>query len=243
MKDGVAVKRIDFLLAKRFFERYEHLGNCGLGVWHWGAFVGKDLIAAVSFGTACFAANRGAISLIAKQFGIHVYQVCRGGTAPDAPFNTPSYMTSSGLRELQDLRGNCLVVAYADREYNEIGTIYQACNALYTGRTKPKNQSNYRIHGRMMSGWLVRKKFGTRSLSALKLIDPNAVKVLLNRKYRYVFVQVSKQLRKQVLEALHPLTLPYPTRATENVARMDVATLVKRRTQRYSGGSKAALSL
>src|SRR5208282_3728 len=148
--------RISAPLASEFFNRYEHLGNCGLGVWHWGSYLSGELVGVVSFGTTCFAANRGRLGRIASGFGLRVYQVTRGGTALGAPHNTPSRTVSGALKELQKDRGECLVVAYADRRFNEIGTIYQACNALYTGQTNPKDQSNYLMHGKLISGWVIR---------------------------------------------------------------------------------------
>ena len=143
--DSLRLQRINYSEADKFFERYEHLGNCGLGVWHWGAYLGEQLVAVVSFGTTCFATNRGLLGSIAASFGLKIYQICRGGTVNGAPFNTPSRVVSGALNHLRRERGDCLVVAYADRAYHEVGTIYQACNAFYTGQTDPKDQANYVI--------------------------------------------------------------------------------------------------
>jgi hypothetical protein len=232
----IRLQKIDFATAARFFATYEHLGNCGLGVWHWGAFAPQlaskkddELIGAVSFGTTCFSRNRGLLSSVAVKFGLNIYQICRGGTASSAPFNTPSRVVSMALAELEKLRGPCLVVAYADRTYNEVGTIYQACNALYTGLTNPKDQANYIINGKLTSGWLVRKRYGTRSMKALRLIEPNIVKLPLNNKYRYVFVQAPPRERARILRELRPLLLPYPTRDSERIPPMNASQLVKTR--------------
>jgi hypothetical protein len=224
------IQRISYAYARGFFERYEHLGNCGLGVWHFGGFLDKQLIAAVSFGTTCFAKNRGPLASIAQEFGLGMYQISRGGTATDAPFNTPSRVVSAALDSFRGARGDCLVVAYADRIFNEIGTIYQACNAIYTGLTDPKNQANYLIAGRVTSGWLVRKRFGTRDINLLRRIDGDIVKLPLRRKYRYVFVLASDRRRKAILRALSPLSLPYPSREAEDIPAMDISKLVKNRT-------------
>jgi hypothetical protein len=222
----IRLERIDFATAQQFFQKYEHLGNCGLGVWHWGAFCGTQLIATVSFGTTCFGKRRGALQHITAEFGLETYQIARGGTVSNAPLNTPSRVLSSALNEFHRFRGDCLVIAYADRAYNEVGTIYQACNGLYTGNTQPKNQSNYFMCGREMSGWSVRKKFGTRSMESLRRIDINVVKMPLSSKYRYVFVQASRATRNRILEALRPLVKPYPSRSAENIPSMNIQQLV-----------------
>ncbi len=39
--------------AAEFMETFEHLGNVGLGVWHWGLEVGGDIVGVVSYGTPC----------------------------------------------------------------------------------------------------------------------------------------------------------------------------------------------
>lgn len=133
------------------------------------------------------------------------------------------------MRSLREERGDCLVVAYSDRAFNEIGTIYQACNALYTGLTDPKDQANYVIFGKLTSGWVVRKRFGTRAIGALKKHDPAAMKLPLSRKYRYVFVQASPRKKAKVIAALRPLIREYPNRASENVQPMNIAALVRER--------------
>jgi hypothetical protein len=227
----LVVQRIDHAQASSFFEKYEHLGNCGLGVWHWGGFIECELITAVSFGTTCFAKSRGELANIAKEFDLGMYQISRGGTAPRAPFNTPSQVVGAALRGFRNERGDCLVVAYADRFFNEVGTIYQACNAIYTGLTEPKNQANYMIGGRILSGWVIRKRFGTRNIDLLKRFDSSAVKLPLRRKYRYVFPLSSGARKKAILRALSQLSLPYPRRETENIPPMDVSKLVKRRAR------------
>jgi hypothetical protein len=228
-REEITVRPVSYATARQFFARYEHLGNCGLGVWHWGGFLGQDLIAAVSFGTACFTLRRGLIGDIARRYGLGVYQICRGGTVPSAGFNAPSCVLAAALRQFERERGNCLIVAYADRRYNEVGTIYQACNGLYTGVTNPKDQSNYFLHGRLLSGWVVRKRFGTRAIERLREVDPNVRKIPLNPKYRYVFARAEHRVRETVISALRETIYPYPTRASEKIGSMAIAELVAAR--------------
>lgn len=236
--DTFSVTAIDHVTARKFFEKYEHLGNCGLGVWHYGAVNRSTLVGVISFGTACFTAKRGLFSGIAKDFGLRVYQICRGGTISAAPRNTASWVLSRALIFQQE-RGSCLVVAYADRAFNEMGTIYQACNGLYTGQTEPKNQANYIVEGRWMSGWLVRKKYGSRSMETLKRIDGNVVKIPLSAKYRYVFVQAPPLKKHMVIRALQPRILPYPKRHIEQIPSMDVGRMITRRVVQKSSDSRS----
>jgi hypothetical protein len=237
------IERIDWRTATAFFQKYEHLGNCGLGVWHWGAIADGHLIGVVSFGTTCFARSRGSLSNVANQFGLAVYQVCRGGTRPRAPRNTPSRILCHAMRELRRERGDCLIVAYADSVYKEVGTIYQACNGLYMGQTNPKDQSNYIIKRRLLSGWLVRKKYGTRAMDKLKKVDARVIKIPLTKKYRYVFIQATPLAKARVLRILRPFALPYPKRASENIEPMRVADLVDHRVAIYASSACKANEL
>jgi hypothetical protein len=225
----VTVRAIDHSSAREFFEQYEHLGDCGLGVWHYGALHDSALIGVISFGTTCFTVKRSPFSDIARQFALKTYQICRGGTIGDAPRNTASWVLSRALKMFQQERGSCLVVAYADRLFNEMGTIYQSCNGLYTGKTNPKNQANYIIEGRWMSGWLVRKKYRSRSMDSLRRIDKNVVKIPLTAKYRYVFVQTPPLKKRMIIRSLEPLLLPYPKRKAEKIPSMNIPQLVKSR--------------
>jgi hypothetical protein len=232
-RNTVSVRTVDYVLAQKFFEKYEHLGNCGLGVWHYGAVCGSTVLGVVSFGTACFTAKRGLFSQIAGDFDLKMYQICRGATIVNAPCNTASWVLSRALKMFQQEHGSCLVVAYADRVFNEMGTIYQACNGFYTGQTDPKNQANYIVKGRWMSGWVVRKKYGTRSMRALRRLDKNVVKIPLTPKYRYVFVQAPPLKKQLVTRALRPFVLPYPKRNIEQIPSMDIALLISRKAMNF----------
>ena len=108
-----------------------------------------------------------------------------------------------------------VVVAYADRVFNEMGTIYQACNGLYTGKTDPKDQANYVVRGKWMSGWLVRReKYGSRSMETLRrfriLIEgsedsPAAQSIAMSS---WDTLLLKKQM---IIRALAPLIRPYPS--------------------------------
>jgi len=221
------IRPISFAEAAAFYQRYEHLGTPGRGVYHWGAFDGVNLLASVSFGTAGFGLHRGLFADIAKRHGLRVYQLTRGGTAPMAPRCTGSWIVSRGLRAVRALRGDCIVVAYSDTEFNEIGTIYQAANLLYLGKTNPKGQSDYVINRRRMSGWKVRRLFGTRAMANLTEIDPGIVRSPLRPKLRYAYLAMGRRRKDLVLAELASLIQPYPKRDSEGVGSMDSLGLAR----------------
>lgn len=206
--------------AHAFMLEFEHLGNVGLGVWHFGMIVGERLACVLCFGVPCFSTNRGALGELATKHGVRVLQLCRGGTSSRAPRNSPSRAIGLTLGVVQKELGDSIVVAYADPFYGEVGTIYQACNAVHTGWTEPKGQANYILHGRRFSAWTIRKMFGTRSLRLLKEIDPQVVVEQLRPKIRYVLIAAAGSRRRKLLKDLRRLHRPYPTREALGIASM-----------------------
>ena len=213
----VRVSRAD---AEAFMLEFEHLGNVGLGVWHFGMVVEGRLACVLSFGVPCFSMGRGVIGELATKHGVRVLQLCRGGTSRGAPRNSPSKAIGLAMRVIYRQFGNCMIVAYADPQCHEVGTIYQACNAVHTGWTKPKGQANYILHGRRLSAWTVRRRYGTRSLVRLRAIDPDVVVEQLRPKIRYVLVAASSSCRRKLMRDLRNLQQPYPKREELNIESM-----------------------
>jgi len=224
------VSQIGADTANEFIEDYEHLGNIGLGVWHFGLFHSGSLVSVVSFGVPCFASGRGQLGTVAEECNARIFQLCRGATVFHAPKNSGSRAISLALRAMYQMHGQCLVVAYADTHFSEVGTIYQACNAVYTGKTNPKGQADYIIHGRRVSGWVVRKRYGTRCRKALRKIDRDMEILPLRRKFRYVLVAGPSRFRRHCYNRLEPLRQPYPKRSQLGIPEMNVADLVGNRS-------------
>lgn len=198
--------------ANDFFSRFEILGNVGLGVWHWGLYRLGHLQSVVTFGTPCFGGKRGWISDIAESNNARVLQLCRGGTIPRADTGVPSKAISLACRSMRELVGPFVAVAYADESLGEIGTIYQAAGAIYTGMTKPKGQANYTMGGKMLSAWQVRRKYGTRDRTKLRKIDPGVEIHLLRPKHRYVFVSAARLMKRRITKQFSIRSEPYPQR-------------------------------
>lgn len=214
------IKRITKQEAQEFYSKYEHLGNCGLGVWHYGIFSEGRLISTVSFGPTSFNPQRSSIAAVARKYKVRIIQLTRGGTRFDAPKNTASKAVSLAFQEIKKEFGNTIIVAYSDTKWNEIGTIYQSTNFLYLGQTNPKGQANYVINGRKMSGWTVRKKYHTRSMLKLLEVDSSAQRILLTPKHIYLYINASKQMRHRVYCEIKELTKPYPKRSDFAVGSM-----------------------
>lgn len=221
MKNEYNVIKITEKAASEFMEKHEAMGNIGLGVWHYGLFDEDNLLSVVSYGMPCFSINRTLVGSIAKKFNCRVIQLCRGGVVMGSPKNIASQLIGSANKILYKEFGNLMIIAYADPEFSEIGAVYQASNALYLGQTNPKNQSNYIIEGIWLSGWDVRKKYGTRDFEKLKSIDPAAKKFPLSSKYKYLFIKATASVQSKIHLHLGKYKLPYPKKITERIRKFD----------------------
>jgi hypothetical protein len=209
------IQRIARTEADDFLARFEILGNVGLGVWHWGLHYEDDLLSVITFGTTCFGGQRGWIAKMATTNGVRVLQLCRGGTVPDVAKGLPSRAISLACKAMQGVHGPFIAVAYADETLGEIGTIYQASGAIYTGLTRPKGQANYVINGKFKSAWQIRRTYGTRDRKSLAQIDPNVSVILLKPKHRYLFVCAPKWIKKRITAELLEYVQPYPKRSLQ----------------------------
>lgn len=230
MTNGYHVRKVTEEVAVDFMKSYEVMGNVGLGVWHYGLFDINNLLSVVSYGMPCFALNRTFVGNIANKFECKVIQLCRDSVTPDAPKNIASQIICSANHLLYKEYGNLIIVAYADPEFGEVGAVYQAANAIYLGKTNPKDQSNYVIEGIWLSGWDVRKKYGTRDFEKLKKIDPSVKRYPLTPKYKYIFIKVPSVTRKKLLMELQKEKNPYPKKITEDV-RSYLTNIKKNKTK------------
>ena len=212
LKNHSQVKSLSHFQAGLFLRNYELLGNSGLGVWNWGLFENNNLTSVVSYGVPNFSQKRGFISDIGRRTGVKIFQLCRGASSEFAHPHASSYLVSVASHLIYKWKGPMIIVAYANPILGEIGTIYQACNAIYTGLTNPKGQANYLIYGQKRSGWVVRKKYKTRSLAKLRNLDPNVEVYRLMPKHRYVFLACSKLKKQQIAKLFDAYVLPYPKR-------------------------------
>ncbi|MCL1857692.1 MAG: hypothetical protein FWF92_00460 [Oscillospiraceae bacterium] len=219
INDGIV--SINKTEAEVFYKKYEHLGNCGLGVWHYGYYVDGVLLSVVSFGTANFNPKRSFIGKIAAAHNVKIIQLTRGGTLYDAPSNTPSKVIALVLKAIMKRFGNTIIIAYSDTKFYEVGTIYQASNFLYLGCTNPKNQSNYIVNGKQYTGWTIRKKYGTRNMSTLvNELELNIKKITLSEKHQYVYINTSPLIKKSIKNCLNYKIKAYPKRDVLQIGSM-----------------------
>jgi len=214
--DDVKVIPIDWKEAKRFITIYEWVGNMGTSKHCFGLFIGGRLVSVVCYGP--LVAPTHYASILGKELSKSAIQLCRGASTYWAPKWAPSKLISNSLKILHRTQKISVVLAYADPEAGEIGTIYQACNAFYLGETSSGGGKRYVINGHSYDPRKVVKKFGSRSHAHLLKIDPSYESITIKPKHRYVFILGSRKEREGILARIMPLISAYPKRDTSIMA-------------------------
>jgi len=116
-----------------------------------------------------------------------------------------SQVLGACIRELKkDAPQVKIIVSYADRNQDHIGTIYQATNWLYMDERS--NERGIMLKGKLTHRRSISKKYGNSGIAWLKKhVDPNTHVVKGKPKIKYVFPMNKWERRK-----LNKLAKPYP---------------------------------
>lgn len=183
----------------------------GTSKYCYGLLFGEELASVVCYGPPV------APSKYRQTFGDgvdgHILQLCRGASTYWSPTWGPSKLISKSLILLSETLGIKVVVAYADPDAGEIGTIYQACNAFYIGFTVHGGGKKYLINGHTYDPRKAFKKFGSLMPENLRNFDPFYSTFPIKPKHRYVFLLGSKSERTQLRTKIGHLVKEYPKRS------------------------------
>lgn len=210
-----AVVEISQIEAREFIVNYEWLGNAGASRYCYGLMYKSHFAAVV-----CFSRPTSPVtfaSLLGPSLASKTYQLCRGASAHWAPKHAPSMLIGESLRKLEERTGARVVVAYADPEAGEIGTIYQATNAIYLGLTDSRGPGKYIIRGKHYHPRSVHRQFGSARHDVLVRLDPNYVRHQRTKKHRYIYILGPRCQRNVVLQAIGSRVCAYPKRSLGRV--------------------------
>jgi hypothetical protein len=135
--DNAEVREIDHKAALEIILQYEWIGNAGTSEYRFGLYFGPYLAGVVSFGRT--AGSNAAASVCGKENAHLVTTLSRGACVHWAPSNSASFLINRACRLMAE-KGFNVFVAYSDTEAGEVGTVYQASNWLYLGRTNGSEQ-------------------------------------------------------------------------------------------------------
>ena len=181
-----------------------------IGVWEESKYIG------------CVIFGRGANNNIGNPYGLTQLNVCELVRIALTTHKTPvSKIAAFAIKMLKkqspDLR---LIVSYADPEQGHNGSVYQAMNWAYVGKSQA--QREYLIDGEIVHKRSVSSKYGARGLEKLKQAGINADYAHVQYKYKYLF-PLDDAMRKQI----EPLRKPYPKRErgeTDNAPQSNAET-------------------
>ena len=156
--------------------------------------------------------SNGANPRIAQEFNLvqgQVVELVR--VALNGKQSCTSEALAMSMRQIKkDAPAVQIIVSYADRNQDHIGTIYQATNWLYIDERS--NERGIMLNGKLTHRRSITKKYGHSGIDFLKdNVDPNAQVIKGKSKIKYVFPLNRFQTKK-----LKPLAKPYPKKETQN---------------------------
>lgn len=139
------------------------------------------------------------VGICGKEYAQNVYELNRLCRIEELTEPLSAFV-SACLRRLRV--ENWIIVSYSDTGMHHNGYIYQACNFIYTGRTKERTDK-YVPNGKHCRHYTEK--------------DQGKFRVLRTAKNRYVFFAThSKRLKKEWKDALNYPILPYPKEENQN---------------------------
>tara|TARA_R110000737_G_scaffold152341_7_gene181654 strand:- start:1613 stop:2350 length:738 start_codon:yes stop_codon:yes gene_type:complete len=204
------VQRITPDTAKQIILKYEWLGtmppfiqDC-FGLYFEGP-LGLTLGGAIVFSQRLEANLKDAEHMKKTVIPPEAVYLSRGACAWWTPKNSASYMIANAAKQM----GNVSVLAYADPDAGEVGSIYQALNWVYVGPTKDHSDpSGFYVDGKFRSTRDL-KMYSTKRVQAAY---PQSEVKASARKHRYLGIYGDKRWRKSMSARMEPHALPYMNR-------------------------------
>lgn len=199
------LRPVDIATATAIIEEYEWLGTMAGGTSHcFGIYWGGACAGVICFGEPTSQTMRE--SVCGKEYIDKVIQLQRGACVHWAHKHAASTLISYGLRQIQ-AAGFRIVVAFSDPDAGEVGTVYQATNWIYCGKTA-KRPDYFDANGDRITGHVGKiQKWMTRRARP--------------RKGRYVHLLGNRREKRALRAALRWPVEPYPKRDAAEVSRPD----------------------
>lgn len=174
------VRKIKSSVGRDFICKHHYSKTCHGGPMCWGLIdtsgEENELVGVCAFATPISENVRRSIwdSSVAEEMKHHTTELHRLVTLDSCPKNTESWFVSRALRGLKEYKEKYkAVISFADSTEGHVGTIYQASNAIYYGKTgehtfyrdeegrlRPPRQSgkNISVQEAKERGWGIEKR-------------------------------------------------------------------------------------
>jgi len=171
----------DWLLETHYAKRIPQITDA------YGLFYNMEMVGVITYGKP--ASPYLCSGICGKKFSSNVYELNRVCLINNKK-NEASYFVSATLRMLVRPR---IIVSYADTAMGHLGTVYKACNFIYTGATKPRTDVDTgNKHARHTEGLDYSKRKYRSS------------------KHRYVYFVGNKREKKEFLSNFNYPVMDYP---------------------------------
>ena len=208
------IKAVTIETAKAIILKYEWLGTMSNTTHHYGIFFDDICGGVVCYGNSCTANFN-----VPKEFGLdtnELFILARGACCHWTPIGSASKLISKSLLLLKkEIPSVKVILAYSDIEAGEIGTVYQATNWYYIGKSDHITYNFYHPQ--------TKRRFDERMLHELKgqfrcsrgemaeiLKKYGYIKIPKPIKHKYIYILATHKEKKQILKKV--TVYPYPKR-------------------------------
>ena len=183
-----SVKQISYGDTKPFILDIHYAGRMPSISYAFGLFEESDLVGIVSFGSPASAPLcRGIMGESEKSKVIELNRLVLLNNKK----NEASFLVSRAIKLLPRPK---VIVSYADTAHGHSGYVYQACNFLFTGTSKPRTD--------------IAPKDGKHPRHHL---GDTSKRVNRSAKHRYVYIHADRREKKRLLSLLrYPIFNKYP---------------------------------
>lgn len=206
-------------LASTIILEYEWLGTMGKGMYNYGIFFDGVLGGVVCFGTV---ASLTAGDMFGKEYSTKAICLERGACTWWAHPHSASKLISYAVDHMAKTTKYRVFYAYSDDTAGEIGTVYQACNWIYIGRSANGGSQNKLLtpegvlrDSRNIMNYA--KRYTTDVIPnrtvAREILLKNGWKTHKTKpKCKYCTVRGNKKEVKEIMKNLQKTPQPYPKR-------------------------------
>jgi hypothetical protein len=189
----------NYRLVKEFIIKHEWLGKMPVFTTHlFGAFYKDKLAGVVVMSTPYMFSN-----ILGKDNKHLEKTISRGACISWSPKNLASALLSWSIKWMVRNTEFRVFSAYSDPEAKELGTVYQAINAIYVGQTSGRTM-RYLDPENEQRGWFGSRSFGDRStiVRVTKSIGIEWQKDWYTEKRKVNWKEIPEDVTKKIKEAV-----------------------------------------
>jgi len=187
---------MDLVVANHYLHRKAPC-SMAFGLFHRDSL---DCLGVVVYGTPASSALRK--GLCGVEHVNNVYELTRLWVDDSVPKNGESFLIGNTLRLLDKE----IVVSFADTAQDHYGVVYQATNWIYTGLSAKR--TDWTVAGIDKHGHTWADKYTAAEMR--ELFGDRFSLVQRSRKHRYIFLNASKNRKKELLGLLNYPVMSYP---------------------------------